>query len=175
MKADKINLSTEILIRFQQYQVNGRIDEAEMQPLFCRIIQLLLSLAVFHPITVVQRFSVVVVAQDSSSSSSSVIWDKYALSPRKCIYFNNQDVIIYSMFDNGNTVCSGQAAGLYYTNVPTFVNSYLQQQQQDAQLSGNSYQEPSVASYLSCTLYEQNGQNVRHKSPNGHDWNHTFF
>jgi hypothetical protein len=139
-----------------------------MPPLVRRIRQLLLSLAA---ICIVQRCSVVVVAQDSSSSSS-VIWDKYALSPRKCIYFNNQDVIIYSMFDNGNTVCSGQAAGLYYTNVPTFVNAYLQQQQQDAQLSGNSYQEPSVASYLSCTLYEHNGQNVR-TSPNGPDWNCT--
>jgi hypothetical protein len=123
-----------------------------MQPLYCRI-QLLFYLAAFHPILVLQWFSVVVVAEDSSSSS--VVWDKYAISPRKCIYFNNQDVIIYSMFDNGNTVCSGQAAGLYYTDVPTFVNSY-------------SYQEPSVASYLTCTLYEQNGQNVRKKTALGH-------
>jgi hypothetical protein len=125
---------------------------------FCRI-QLLIYLVVVQPVF---QQSVVVAYYDSSSSSSSgFIWDQYAISPRKCVYFNNQDVIIYSMFDNGNTVCSGQAAGLYYTTVPSFVSSYLEQKQQDAQISGSSYQDPSVASYLSCTLYEHNGQNVR--------------
>jgi len=152
-----VDLSTDILTRLNNQYKEKEPIRAEMQPLYCRI-QLLFYLAAFHPILVLQRFSVVVVAEDSSSSS--VVWDKYAISPRKCIYFNNQDVIIYSMFDNGNTVCNGQAAGLYYTDVSTFVSSYLEQQQQDAQISGSSYQEPSVASYLTCTLHEQNGQNV---------------
>ena len=119
-------------------------------------------------LVVFQRYIICATADDgtddgaaSSSSSSSIVWDNYAILPRKCIYYNNRDVIIYSMFDNGNNMCSGQATGTFYTDVPTFVSAYMDQLQLDAQYAGSEYQEPTAATHLQCSLQKINGQKVR--------------
>ena len=67
---------------------------------------------------------------------------------------------MYSIFDNGNNMCSGQATGTYYTDVPTFVDAYVNQMQLDAKYTNTEYSTPTAASYLTCSLYKVNGQRV---------------
>mmetsp|Transcript_29700 Transcript_29700/g.49019 ORF Transcript_29700/g.49019 Transcript_29700/m.49019 type:complete len:418 (+) Transcript_29700:193-1446(+) len=77
-------------------------------------------------------------------------WTEYAILPKRCIVYNNVDVIVFSVFEYGYKQCSDDPMGTYITSVPTFVNAYLDQQYQNAQdLNQDDYATP--ASYTDCT------------------------
>jgi hypothetical protein len=67
-------------------------------------------------------------------------------------YSNNVDVIVWSMFAKGYNQCSDDPMGTYITPVPTFVEAYLEQVEEQEQDKGNDdYVTPDSAQYTQCT------------------------
>ena len=83
-------------------------------------------------------------------------WTDYAIYPKRCITYNNNDMIMYSMFEKSYNHCSDNPMGTYITSVPTFVNAYILQLEENAYDIGDSFEEPELAQYLECT-YKQIG------------------
>mmetsp|Transcript_34818 Transcript_34818/g.39705 ORF Transcript_34818/g.39705 Transcript_34818/m.39705 type:complete len:391 (+) Transcript_34818:138-1310(+) len=78
-------------------------------------------------------------------------WGSYAILPKRCIVYNDVDVIVFSVFENGYKQCSDSPTGTYITPVATFLNAYLEQKYQDNQDQGNDdYAVPDAASYTQC-------------------------
>jgi len=76
----------------------------------------------------------------------------YALLPKRCIVYNEVDVIVYQLFKNGYKQCSDTPMGTYITSAPTFVSAYLQQQSLAMADTGvDDYAEPEAAGFMYCT------------------------
>jgi len=56
----------------------------------------------------------------SSYYAESNTTTSYFILPKKCIHIQNKDVIVYDIFDNGDSECSDGSEG-FYTDVPTYV------------------------------------------------------
>ena len=85
-------------------------------------------------------------------------WTDYAIYPLRCVNYNGQDQIMYSMYAKSYNHCSDSPVGTYVTSVDNFVNGYLDQMAANAQDEGSDYQYPSMADYLNCTSGEVNGR-----------------
>jgi hypothetical protein len=71
---------------------------------------------------------------------------------------NDVDMILYSVFENGYKQCTDGALGTYVSAVPTFVQGYLSQKEQDAEDQGQDYEYPDAAQYIACTAYQINNK-----------------
>jgi len=79
-------------------------------------------------------------------------WAEYAILPKRCIVYNNVDVIVFAIFEHGYKQCTDQPMGHYTVTVPNFVDSYLDQVASDAEDQGyDDYAAPEVAAYSECT------------------------
>ena len=85
-------------------------------------------------------------------------WTEYAVLPKKCITYNNVDMIVFSVFPNGyKTMCTDDPMGTYMTTVPTFVGAYLDQLEANAQDQGiDDYETPESAQFVECYPYQTN-------------------
>ena len=101
----------------------------------------------------------VTVVNAANDESSIEYWTNYAILPKKCIKYNNNDQIMYSMYEQYSNHCTDTPTGVYVTSVPTFVNAYLEQLADNAADSGEEFNYPNAYNYLSCTLKEVNGVN----------------
>lgn len=93
-------------------------------------------------------------AETSDSDGSQYIkyWTEYAILPKRCIVYNDVDVIVFSVFEHGYKQCSDEPMGTYVTDVPTFVYAYMQQKLQNQQDLGNDdYVTPESVEYTACT------------------------
>ena len=90
-------------------------------------------------------------------------WTEYAVLPKKCITYNNVDMIVFSVFPNGyKTMCTDDPMGTYMTTVPTFVGAYLDQLEANAQDQGiDDYETPESAQFVECYPYQTNQNLVR--------------
>jgi hypothetical protein len=62
------------------------------------------------------------------------------------------DVIVWSIFAKGYNQCSDDPMGTYITPVPTFVNAYLEQvEEQESDKGNDDYATPDSATYTQCT------------------------
>jgi len=78
-------------------------------------------------------------------------WTEYALSPKRCIVYNDVDVIMFSVFEHGYKQCSDQPMGTYLAPVATFVRAYLNQIEANEEDKGNDdYVTPDSSEYLDC-------------------------
>jgi hypothetical protein len=72
---------------------------------------------------------------------------------------NNVDVVVFSLFENQYNQCTDEPVGTYYVPVPTFVQGYTSQMEQDMSDQGmDDYELPDVAQYIYCTPYVISGQ-----------------
>jgi len=85
-------------------------------------------------------------------------WTTYALLPKRCIVYNNVDVIVYQVFENGYKQCNNEAMGTYITPAGTFVSAYMDQIYLEETDKGNDdYATPDAAQYTQCTNVEVQG------------------
>mmetsp|Transcript_22662 Transcript_22662/g.47111 ORF Transcript_22662/g.47111 Transcript_22662/m.47111 type:complete len:385 (-) Transcript_22662:372-1526(-) len=86
------------------------------------------------------------------------VWTDYAILPQACVTYNSNDVIVYSMYAQQSRHCTDSAIGTYAAAVPTFVNAYLDQLQNNANDSHVDFTYPEMAAYLDCTYRQVNGK-----------------
>lgn len=85
-------------------------------------------------------------------------WTEYALLPKRCIVYNDVDVIVFSVHTEGSNQCVDEPQGTYITPVPNFLEGYLQQYVQTQQDKGNDdYVLPDASQYAYCTRVVKNG------------------
>jgi len=84
-------------------------------------------------------------------------WTSYAIYPKRCITYNNNDQIMYSMFEQSANHCTDTPIGTYIASVPTFANAYLLQLSDNAADAGDEYAWPDMGTYLDCTNKQING------------------
>mmetsp|Transcript_10912 Transcript_10912/g.16785 ORF Transcript_10912/g.16785 Transcript_10912/m.16785 type:complete len:405 (+) Transcript_10912:183-1397(+) len=78
-------------------------------------------------------------------------WGSYAILPKRCIVYNDVDVIVFSVFEKGYNQCSDTPTGTYITPVATFMDAYLEQTAQDQEDQGvDDYVVPDAAAYTQC-------------------------
>ena len=79
-------------------------------------------------------------------------WTDYAILPKRCIVYNDVDVIVYSVHEKGYKQCSDDPVGTYITPVPTFLEGYLQYYTQiQTDMGYDDYELPDSAQYAYCT------------------------
>mmetsp|Transcript_19611 Transcript_19611/g.27586 ORF Transcript_19611/g.27586 Transcript_19611/m.27586 type:complete len:425 (+) Transcript_19611:240-1514(+) len=89
-------------------------------------------------------------------------WTDYAILPKKCITYNNVDMIVFSVFETAWKQCSDDPMGTYMTSVPTFVGAYMDQiEANNLDMGNDDWQLPDSADYINCYPYENpNSGNV---------------
>lgn len=86
-------------------------------------------------------------------------WTGYAILPKTCIKLGGQDVVVFSVFENGYKQCSDKPMGTYYTPVPYFLQAYLAQIMTNQQDMGyEDYELPESSQYAECTYKAVNGE-----------------
>ena len=86
-------------------------------------------------------------------------WTDYAILPKRCIVYNNVDVIVYSVHEQAYKQCSDDPIGTYISPVPTFLEGYLTEYTQIQNDMGyDDYELPDSAQYAYCTQKQINGQ-----------------
>jgi len=84
-------------------------------------------------------------------------WTEYAVLAKKCITYNNVDMIVYSMYEQAYQHCMDKPVGTYMTPVPTFVGAYVDQLDANAADNGvDDYISP-YSTFINCYPYETNG------------------
>jgi len=84
-------------------------------------------------------------------------WTEYAVLAKKCITYNNVDMIVYSMYEQAYQHCMDKPVGTYMTPVPTFVGAYVDQLDANAADNGvDDYVSP-YSTFINCYPYETNG------------------
>ena len=79
-------------------------------------------------------------------------WDNHAVLPKSCVTLGGQDVVVFSVYENGFKQCSNDPLGTYYVPVPYFLQAYLQQLQSNQIDMGNDdYELPAESAYSECT------------------------
>mmetsp|Transcript_35379 Transcript_35379/g.77489 ORF Transcript_35379/g.77489 Transcript_35379/m.77489 type:complete len:452 (-) Transcript_35379:172-1527(-) len=89
---------------------------------------------------------------DDDANSSASYWSGYSVLPRRCVTYNDEDVIVFSTYENGSNQCSGRPASTYTVPVSTYMSSYLNQL---ASESGYNYEAPDSAQYVDCILLDE--------------------
>ena len=95
----------------------------------------------------------------ASSDTTIEYWTNYAIYPKRCVKYNNNDQIMYAIYEKAANHCVDTPTGTYVASVPTFVNAYLGQAADNAAEAGEEYTYPTAADYLDCTLKEIDGTN----------------
>jgi len=81
-------------------------------------------------------------------------WTEYAVLPKKCISYNNVDMIVYSMYEQAYQHCMDSPVGTYMTPVPTFVTAYVNQLDANAAEQGNDDYVSPYSDFINCYQYE---------------------
>jgi len=86
-------------------------------------------------------------------------WTDYAILPKRCIVYNDVDVIMFSVYEHGYKQCSDSPMGTYLTPVPRFVTAYLKEVKMNENDKGNDdYAHPESVGYLQCQQVEIQNQ-----------------
>jgi len=79
-------------------------------------------------------------------------WTDYAILPKRCIVYNDVDVIVFSVHEHGYKQCVDDPIGTYISPVPNFLEGYLQYYTQIQTDKGyDDYELPDSAQYAYCT------------------------
>jgi hypothetical protein len=104
--------------------------------------------------------SFVQAANDDGNNDDNIqYWGDYTILPKRCIVYNNVDVIVWSMFSGTYHQCSNDPMGTYITPVPYFTAAYLEQLESNKQDQGyDDYVAPDAAAYIDCTYLQIEGK-----------------
>lgn len=97
------------------------------------------------------------VATTTHAEDAIEYWTNYAIYPKRCITYNNNDQIMYAMFEQSSNHCTDTPVGTYIASVPTFAYAYLEQAADNAADAGEEYEYPAMSTYLECTNKQING------------------
>jgi len=79
-------------------------------------------------------------------------WTEYAILPKRCIVYNNVDVIVFSVHPHGyQKQCTDDPLGTYIASVPYFVDGYIRDYALEMYEQGKDYEYPDAYQYVSCT------------------------
>mmetsp|Transcript_25422 Transcript_25422/g.37146 ORF Transcript_25422/g.37146 Transcript_25422/m.37146 type:complete len:417 (-) Transcript_25422:191-1441(-) len=79
-------------------------------------------------------------------------WSDYAILPKRCIVYNNIDVIVFSVFDHSYKQCSDEPIGTYIVPVSVFVAGWTDEMaQKNADEGIDDYVAPDAAEYVACS------------------------
>lgn len=93
-------------------------------------------------------------------STGITYWTDYAILPKRCIVYNDVDVIVFSVYEHAYKQCSDDPMGTYIAPVPEFLGGYLSYYMQLEQDKGyDDYELPDAAQYTTCTLQVIQNQN----------------
>jgi len=81
-------------------------------------------------------------------------WTEYAVLPKKCISYNNVDMIVYSVYEQAYQHCMDTPVGTYMTPVPTFVTAYVNQLDANAAEQGLDDYVSAYSDFINCYEYE---------------------
>jgi hypothetical protein len=88
----------------------------------------------------------------SAGDDTITYWTDYAILPKRCIVYNDVDVIVFSVHEEYYKQCQDDPIGTYITPVPNFLQGYLQYYMQIQEDKGyDDYELPEVANYAYCT------------------------
>lgn len=97
-------------------------------------------------------------ADDQQPDDYIKYWSEYAILPKRCIVYNNVDVIVFQMFLHGYKQCSDTPMGTYVIPVPNYVDAYMSQLESDQSDQGyDDYEIPEAAQYSACTGVQVQG------------------
>ncbi|VEU43714.1 unnamed protein product [Pseudo-nitzschia multistriata] len=97
----------------------------------------------------------------SAGDDTIQYWTDYAILPKRCIVYNNVDVIVFSVHEQYYKQCQDNPIGTYITPVPNFLQGYLQYYMQIQEDKGyDDYELPEVADYAYCTRVEIQNQEL---------------
>lgn len=83
---------------------------------------------------------------------SITYWTDYAILPKRCIVYDNVDVVVFSVHETYYQQCQDTPVGTYITPVPIFLQGYLQYYMQIQEDKGyDDYELPEAADYAYCT------------------------
>lgn len=60
------------------------------------------------------------------------------------------DIIVYSMYSDGNNQCKKKSLGKYYVTVAQFVKAVSKENEKTAELQDYDFDEPNALYYLDC-------------------------
>ena len=87
-------------------------------------------------------------------------WTEYAVLPKKCITYNNVDMIVWSMYTHYQNHCTDKPIGTYMSTVPTFVSAWVDQMDLNSEdMQGDDYVTPDTT-YVNCYPYQNNNGDV---------------
>lgn len=93
---------------------------------------------------------------DYTGDDEITYWTEYAVQPKKCITYNHQDMIVFSMYEKYYNHCKDSPIGTYITDVPTFISAWVNQLDLNSEdVNGDDYVSPDVT-YVGCTQLETN-------------------
>lgn len=77
-------------------------------------------------------------------------WTEYAIQAKKCITYNNKDMMVFSMYEKYYNHCKDKPIGTYMVDVPTFITALVEQKDLNAaDLDTDDYESPDVT-YVNC-------------------------
>lgn len=97
---------------------------------------------------------------DYTGDDTIKYWTEYAVQPKKCITYNNKDVIVFSMYEKYYKHCKDKPIGTYIADVPTFITAWVNQLEANSEdFDGDDYVSPDTT-FLNCYPYETNSGSV---------------
>ncbi len=93
---------------------------------------------------------------DYTGDDAIKYWTEYAVQPKKCITYNNKDVIVFSMYEKYYKHCKDKPIGTYIVDVPTFITAWVNQLDANSEdFSGDDYVSPDTT-FVNCYPHETN-------------------
>ncbi|KAL7549129.1 hypothetical protein ACHAWF_012394 [Thalassiosira exigua] len=110
--------------------------------------------------SIVPAVALLTTAAVVSAEDAIEYWTEYAILPKRCIRYNDQDHVMYSMYEQSSNHCTDSPMGTYIAPVPTFVEAYLNQQSANALDEGEDFAWPAASTYLECYASQIDGIDV---------------
>lgn len=86
----------------------------------------------------------------SEYGDAAMHWSEYSIYPEACITRGGSDIIVYSMYSDGNNQCKKKSLGKYYVTVAQFVKAVSKENEKTAELQDYDFDEPNALYYLDC-------------------------
>ena len=92
-----------------------------------------------------------------TSKDASVDYSGMAIVPKQCMEHNGKWVIAYELFKHGHNNCQKHSMGYYLSDVGTFVQGHVLQNQYESYYNygANKYGNPDSLEYANCKAFEQ--------------------
>uniref|UniRef100_A0A6U3RF17 Uncharacterized protein n=1 Tax=Ditylum brightwellii TaxID=49249 RepID=A0A6U3RF17_9STRA len=87
-------------------------------------------------------------------------WADYSIMAHHCINFNDEDVVTFSIFGEGNKQCSKKKQGTYTMPVGDFLRGLYRQNALNAEMKGYELERPEAMNFINCQYAEVNDKYI---------------